>query len=169
MGRPKLYNSAAERVLAHRTYSKIYYRKNRDRLSIKNKARYQCKRRPPHPDVAGLHKQLQSIIGPSLTDFLDRVIHNLANARSPDTSIQQLKDDIQRVMVLRTQGEDLQHEISQADGVCGRFYRVQKAVTDLKDVIFALQDVAFQGEIDVEDTVQQHRNGELYYQSHPDL
>ncbi|KAN0080294.1 hypothetical protein V8E55_009860 [Tylopilus felleus] len=169
MGRPKLHNSAAERALANQIYSKTYYEKNCNRISMKNKARYQHKGRPALHDMACLEEHLASIIGQSLTRFLDHVIQGLANAPFPDASIQQLKDVICQVIALRTRGENLQQEILQVEGVGGKFYRVQRVMRNLKDVIFALKDVVLLGEIDLEGTMQQHKEGELYYQSCPDL
>ena len=119
--------------------------------------------------TACLEEHLALIIGQSLTRFLDRVVQGLADAPSPDTFIRQLKDVIRQVVALRTRGEDLQQEILQLEGVGGKFYRVQRVVRNLKDVIFALEDVALLGEVDLEGTMQQHREGELYYQSRPDL
>ncbi|KAN0088022.1 hypothetical protein V8E55_006643 [Tylopilus felleus] len=120
MGRPKLYNSAAERVLANRTYSKTYYEKQ------------------------------------DINASEDHVVQGLADAPSPDTFIRQLKDVIHQVVALRTRGGDLQQEILQLEGVGGKFYRVQRVVRNLKDVIFTLEDVALLGEVDLEGTMQQH-------------
>ncbi|KAN0078441.1 hypothetical protein V8E55_010498 [Tylopilus felleus] len=184
MGQPKLHNSAAECALANQIYSKTYYE------NMKNEARYQHKRsvqvpkqnqailqcenpplvtRPALHDMACLEEHLVSIIGQSLTRFLDHVIQGLANVPFPDASIRQLKDVICQVIALRTRGENLQQEILQVEGVGGKFYQVQRVVRNLKDVIFALEDVALLGEIDLEGTMQQHKEGELYYQSRPDL
>ena len=125
--------------------------------------------RPALHDMACLEKHLASIIGQSLTCFLDHVIQGLANVPFPDASIQQLKDVIYQVIALRTRGENLQQEILQVEGVSGKFYQVQRVMRNLKDVIFTLEDVALLGEIDLEGTMQQHKEGELYYQSRPDL
>ena len=125
--------------------------------------------RPALHDMACLEEHLVSIIGQSLTCFLDHVIQGLANAPFLDASIQQLKDVICQVIALKTKGENLQQEILQVEGVGGKFYRVQRVVRNLKDVIFALEDVALVGEIDLKGMMQQHKEGELYYQSRPDL
>ena len=92
--------------------------------------------------MACLEEHLALIIGQSLTCFLDHVIQGLANVPFPDASIQQLKDVICQVIALRTRGENLQQEILQVEGIGGKFYWVQRVVRNLKDVIFALEDIA---------------------------
>ncbi|KAG6374103.1 hypothetical protein JVT61DRAFT_4746 [Boletus reticuloceps] len=123
MGRPKLYHTKAERLLAKQTYSKTYYNKNRPKICITNKTRYRRKQgiptkspRKPSPattrtieqhaagnahrldwDVAGLEQELASILGQSLTTFLDHAFEKLADSASPEVTIQRLKAALHQV------------------------------------------------------------------------
>ncbi|KAF8131202.1 hypothetical protein EV363DRAFT_1165697 [Boletus edulis] len=167
MGRPKLYHTKAERLLAKQTYSKTYYDKNRPKICIKNKTRYRCKQ--GQLDVAGLEQELASILGQSLTTFLDHAFEELADSASPEVTIQRLKAALHQVREVHKRAQVIRLEILQVDGVGGKFYRVDRIQTHLKDVIYGLEDVTLQGEIDLDDTLRLHREGELFYQSRPDI
>ncbi|KAF8121443.1 hypothetical protein EV363DRAFT_1406121 [Boletus edulis] len=150
MGRPKLYHTDDDRRRAKQSYSKRYY--SNGQLTLQN-----------------LESCLMNIIGHSLMSFLDGLILRMSPPDVHTSQVEQLQQAFGQVDGLRVLSNELHTNVLQKDGVCDKLREVEVTRRRISQVIYAMEDVLFHAQGDVDTFVDMHRRSLFTYQMGTDV
>ncbi|KAF8415034.1 hypothetical protein L210DRAFT_876301 [Boletus edulis BED1] len=190
MGRPRLYHTIKEKSQAKQTYSKTYYTKNHERISLRNKEKYRLRLglsadtsngspiplkptltpRRKYLTCRSLEAALMSFLKNSLASFLDNLISDFLCSPIASKFVDQLTQSLETAEELRVLARSLHAQVLQSHGVCTRLNKVEASSRRIAQVVHALEDLLLhvQSE-DLEGFVDIYCSKQFSYQTAPDV